>query len=179
MKKSDRRFLFLFLRYIILVLVAIPGMDLFYYVFLPLTKYPVFWVLEIFYDPVMLTNTIFVGNKMIEIVGACVAGAAYYFLLILALSTLGINWTKRLKIIGLSFGIFLFINVIRIIILSFMFIGGSVFFDVTHKLFWYVGSTLFVIIIWFLCVKIFNIEKIPIYSDLKFIYNVSSLKKNN
>ena len=35
---------------------------------------------------------------------------------------------------------------------------------------WYLGSTLFVIGIWFIEVKLFKIKEIPIYSDIKFLY---------
>lgn len=57
-----------------------------------------------------------------------------------------------------------------------MYVEGSTFFDFTHKIFWFLGSTLFVVIIWFLEVKIFKIKDIPIYTDLKFLYKDSLLK---
>lgn len=178
MKNDHKKIMNLFIRYIILILIAIPGMDLFYFVLLPLTKWPVFWVLDIFYSPILLKDTIFIGTKIIEIVGACVAGSAYYFLLILNLATPNIERIKRLKIIFISFGIFLLINVVRIILLSFMYVEGSPIFDVTHKVFWYLGSTLFVVAIWFFQVYKYKIISIPFFSDLKFLYSLSSFKRS-
>jgi exosortase/archaeosortase family protein len=177
MKKDTKKILNLYLRYFILVLIAIPGFDLFYYFFLPLTKYPVFWFLGLFFDVRMVENMILVGKDVIEIIGACVAGSAYYFLLILNLSTPKIKVKKRMSMILFSFVIFYLINLLRIILLSFMFLEGSFWFDFSHKVFWYLGSTLLVLAIWFLEVKIYKIEEIPFYSDLKSLYKSSSSKK--
>ncbi len=177
MKKESEKFFSIILRYFILALIAIPGFDIFYMIFLPLTKFPVFYLLNLFYDPVMVGNAIFIFDKSIEIVGACVAGSAYYFLLILNLVTPNIKRITRLKMIFSGFLVFLVINLIRIFILSVMYLNDSQFFDFTHKLFWYLGSTLFIVIIWFVQVKINKVRSIPFYSDLKYIYGKSSFKK--
>jgi len=177
MNKKDKKVINIFLRYIFLILIALPGFGLLYEIFLPLTKYPVYWFIQIFFDPVMIGNTLTIGPKIIEIVGACVAGSAYYFLLILNLGTPEIKSSLRIKLIFLSFLGFLIVNIIRIIILSVMYIQNSPIFDFVHKLLWYFGSTILIVLIWFLEVKIFKIEKIPFYSDLKGLYQLSSLKK--
>lgn len=177
MKKESKKFLIIILRYLILALIAIPGFDFFYMIFLPLTKFPVFYLLSLFYDPVVLGNSIFIFDKSIEIVGACVAGSAYYFLLILNLSTPNIKRLNRIRMIFAGFLVFLLINIIRIFLLSVMYLNDSQFFDFTHKLFWYLGSTLFIVIIWFVQVKKNKIRSIPFYSDLKYIYGKSSFKK--
>jgi hypothetical protein len=49
-------------------------------------------------------------------------------------------------------------------------ISGSSFFDITHRIFWYALSTIFVAAIWFLEVYKFGIKEIPLYSDIKFLY---------
>jgi exosortase/archaeosortase family protein len=177
MKKESKKFMNIIIRYLILALIAIPGFDLFYFIFLPLTKYPVFYLLGMFYEPIVLSNVIFIADKSIEIVGACVAGSAYYFLLILNLATPEIKILKRLKMLAFAFLTFLIINIIRIFVLSIMYVNESQFFDFTHKLFWYLGSTLFIVVIWFVQVKKNKIKLIPFYSDLKFIYGKSSFKK--
>ncbi len=177
MKEESKKFINIIVRYLILALIAISGFDLFYFFFLPLTEYPVFYLLSFFYDPVILGKAIFVANKSIEIVGACVAGSAYYFLFILNLSTPNIKILKRLKMLFFACMVFLVINILRIFVLSIMYINDSQFFDFTHKLFWYLGSTIFIVIIWFMQVKKNKILSIPCYSDLKFIYGKSSLKK--
>jgi len=166
------------IRYLILVLVAIPGFGYIYYLLSPITTYPVGFLLSLIYSVQIAPGMIMVGNlALIEIIGACIAGSAFYFLLILNLSIPNIGWKKRLTMIVFSFVIFLIINILRIFILSIMFVSGSAFFDITHKIFWYLGSTLFVILIWFLEVKVFNIKEIPFYSDLKILYLKSLLKK--
>jgi len=177
MNKESKRTLNLFLRYLLLVLIALPGLDIFYVIFLPLTKYPVYWFLQIFFNPVMVGNTLIVGSKFIEIVGACVAGSAYYLLLVLNLGTPDIKTPLRIKMILLSFLGFLLVNIIRIIFLSVIYLNNSPAFDFLHKVFWYFGSTILIVFIWFLEVKIFDIKGIPFYSDLKRLYQSSSLKK--
>lgn len=177
MKKTDKRFYDIFLRYFALVLVALPGMDLFYFLFSPLTTYPVFWGLLASYKAVLLNNSIFIGPKIIEIVGACVAGSAYYLLLILNLATPKISWKRRLAALAFSWGAFLIINILRIYFLSLMYLNGSQLFDITHKVFWYLGSTIFLVAIWFLTVKVFKFKHTPFYEDLRFIYRQSSFAK--
>jgi exosortase/archaeosortase family protein len=172
-----KKYLDIILRYSILVLIAILGFDIFYFIFLPLTKYSVYYLLNIFFEPIMLGNSIFIGLDTIEIIGACVAGSAYFFLLILNLSTPDIKINKRLSMIVTAFFAFLIINILRIFFLSLMYINDSPLFDITHKLFWYLGSTLLVIVIWFAQVKLYRIKNIPFYSDIKSIYRQSSFKK--
>ncbi len=177
MKDDSKKVLGIFLRYIILIAVVIPGLALFYDLFLPLTKYPVLYILEIFFNPIVSGNTIFIGAKNLDIIGACVAGSAYYLLLILNLSTPDIKLYKRVKMIILSFLIFLVVNIIRIVILGIMFVNNSSLFELTHEILWYAGSTILVVGIWFYEVVAFKIRSIPVYSDIKYIYGKSSLKK--
>lgn len=168
------------IRYLILVLVAIPGFGYIYYLLSPITTYPVGFLLSLIYNVHIAPGTILIGDlALIEIIGACIAGSAYYFLLILNLSVPNVGWKKRLNMIVFSFVIFLIINVLRIFVLSIMFVSGSAFFDVTHKIFWYLGSTLFVILIWFLEVKVFKIEGIPFYTDLMSLYKKSLFTKKS
>ena len=51
-----------------------------------------------------------------------------------------------------------------------VFFLGFSFFDITHKVFWYFISTIFVVGIWFIEIKIFKIKEIPFYSDLNLLY---------
>ena len=177
MKEETKKNFYLFLRYLFLVLIAVPGFDIFYYFLLPATLYPVYYILKISFAPVLLGHVIFLGQKSIEIVGACVAGSAYYLLLILNLSVPKIKPLLRIKMIFFSFLVFLVINIIRIIILSFMYVDNSSIFNIVHEAFWYIGSTVVVVGIWFLEVWIYKIKGVPFYTDLKRIYNESSLKR--
>lgn len=167
---EKRTILDIFLRYSILIVVAIPNLFLFYYIFTPLTIYPVYFLLGLFFNANLVGNMIFLnGNSLIEIIEACVIGSAYYLLLILNLTIPQIKLKKRIKAIIFSFGILLLINIFRIFLLSVLFASKSDFFEIAHKFLWYFGSIVIVILIWFLTVRIFKIKKIPVYSDFKTV----------
>lgn len=162
--KPDKKFLIL-ARYLIL-LALVFSLPLIYKIFTPLTIYPSAFLLNFFYD-VAVNNIFIINNEIfIEIIPACVAGSAYLLLLILNLTT-PMNIKKRIYSVLFSFLILLILNILRIFTLSVLYYNEFVFFDLTHKLFWYAGSTVFVILIWFFIVKIYNIKDIPVYSDLK------------
>jgi len=176
MNKKEKRFLGISIRYLFLILVAFNSFWIFYFILRPLTLYPVYFLLKTFYN-VSLSGIILQVEKVsIEIINACIAGSAYYLLLILNLS-IPSKIFKRLKMICFAFLLLLIMNILRIFFFSLLAISGSSFFDLTHKIFWYFLSIFFVLGIWFLEVKIFKIKEIPLYSDLKFIYGNSSLKK--
>ncbi len=157
----------LVLRYVILLAVAIPNLYIFYLIFTPLTTYPVYFLLNLFNIP----------TASISLIPACIAGSAYYLLLILNLSTPSIKFIKRTKLILIAFATFLIINILRIIFLCILYTSGSPFFDATHKIFWYAGSTILVIAIWFIQVKIYKIKHIPIYTDIKYLYRQTKKRK--
>jgi len=178
MKKSSKQILSLFVRYAIIVLISFPNLYLFYAIFTPLTLYPVFFLLSLFFKASLSENIILLQGFSIEIIQACVAGSAYYLLFILNISVPDIKISRRIKMILLSFAALLVVNVLRIFLLSLMVFYGSSYFEITHKLFWYILSTIFVIVIWFAEVRIFKIKQIPIYSDLKFSFQ-GLLKKSH
>jgi len=161
-----------------MVLIAIPGLWIFYIIFTPLTLYPIYFLLNLFFDATLSGNIITVYNCFpIEIIEACVAGSAYYLLLILNLSTPNILLKKRLRIIAESFLALLIINLLRILFLSVMYVSGSGLFDVTHKIFWYFSNIILIVGIWFFMVKSFKLKETPFYSDIKFFFNLK--KKAN
>ncbi|MCK4553164.1 pacearchaeosortase [Candidatus Pacearchaeota archaeon] len=178
MDKTGKQFKDILIRYAILILSALPNLYLFYFVFTFLTIYPVYFLISLFFEPSLMGNIILVNKIPIEIIPACISGSAYYLLFILNLSTPNIRIKKRIKMIFLAFASLLILNILRIFLLSMMLITGSVWFGITHMFFWYVLSVVFVLGIWFLEVKFFRIKQIPFYSDLKFIYKNSSLKKS-
>ena len=161
----------LFFRYIILLIVGLPGPYLFYLVFTPLTIYPVFFVLRLFYPSIILENTsLIIGANTINLIPACIAGAAYYLILILNLA-MPMKLEKRARSIIFAFFSFLLLNILRIVIFTALFIGGFELFDLAHKLTWYLGSTILIVAIWFLSVYIYKIKEIPFYTDLKNLSN--------
>lgn len=166
---NKQQSLIVLLRYIVLLLVAFPRLDLFYLVFTPLTVYPVFFILDLVKGADLVTSSlIMLEGQGIELIPACIAGSAYYLLLILNLTT-PMNSIKRIKSIFFLFASFLILNIARIILFSFLLLEGYEYFDLAHNLTWYAGSTVLVILLWFANVYIFKIREIPIYTDFKAI----------
>jgi exosortase/archaeosortase family protein len=179
MKKGDykRNYLSnLIARYSILVLFGILNNWFFYLIFTPLTIYPVYFLLSFLFPTTLMYNVLFVKNIPIEIIGSCIAGSAYYLLLILNLATPTLKWGKRIGMLLFSFASLLTINILRIFLLSVLYVSGVSFFDTAHKLFWYFGSVLFVVLIWFLSVRLFHVKEIPFYSD---VISLLHLKRKN
>jgi len=166
-KKNFSDAIALISRYLILLIFGI-FLSVFYRVFLPLTLWPVYFLLKIFYDVSLTGNILSISGAKIEIISACVAGSAYYLLLILNLTT-SMKARQRFYSIAFSFLSLLVLNILRIFFLSILYLENFAFFDFTHKLFWYFLSIIFVIGIWFLTIKIFKIKNIPVYSDIKKI----------
>ena len=174
MNKTAKQFRDIIIRYTILILSALPNLYLFYFIFTPLTVYPVYFLLSLFFEPSLMGNIILINNIPIELIKACISGSAYYLLFILHLSIPNIKIKKRMKMILLAFASLLILNILRIFFLSLMLITDSIWFGITHMFFWYVLSVVFVLGIWFLEVKFFRIKQTPFYSDLKFMYKNSS-----
>lgn len=161
-----------------MIAVAIPNLYLFYLIFTPITIYPLYWFLSMFTEVSLNGTMLFLNNSYyIEIIGACVAGSAYYLLFILNFSTPNIKLGKRIGMLLVTFFSFLIINLLRIILLSFMYLANSPWFETAHEIFWYLGSIVFVVGIWFLMVWKFGIKEIPFYSDI--IHLVKQIRKNN
>lgn len=162
----------IFFRYLILILVAVPNLFLFYKIFTPLTVYSVSFFLSFFYSVSISQSTILLNNIFpIELIPACIAGSAYYLLLILNLSTPNLKIKNRIASITISFFALLVFNVLRISFLVFLLFNSPKLFAIFHKFIWYFMSVLLVILIWFFIVKIFKIKEIPFYSDAKKILN--------
>ncbi len=185
MNKSNYKIIEIILRYFIILLASFNGLALFYFVFTPLTYYPVYFLFSLVFEnvsfiiteylPVIILNEMF----LIELIPACIAGSAYFLLLMLNLSTPNIKLKKRVYAIVFSFGIFLLINIIRIFIFGILAYSEYKYFDFTHWLFWNIMSIVFVVGIWFAEVKIFKIKEIPFYSDIKFFFNKSVFGRKN
>ncbi|MEK6913872.1 MAG: pacearchaeosortase [Nanoarchaeota archaeon] len=175
--REDKYYFFdIIARYVILFITGILNNAVFYLLFTSLTISAVYFSLGLFFDASLVENIILINKLPIEIIGSCVAGSAYFLLLILNLSTRGIGLKKRLGMLLFSFVSLFIINVLRIFLLSIMFISGQPLFDISHRLFWYAGSTIFVVGIWFLSVKLFKVKEIPFYSDIKSLLKKSKIK---
>lgn len=169
-KIEDFWILDILIRYVLagLSLFSIP---LFYLIFKPLTVWLVWFFLGIFYPVSINGNFLIFNQASVEIIDACIAGSAYFLLLILNLLTREIKILKRISIFLFCFLSLFLLNVIRLLILIPLFLNNSVWFDLTHKIFWFGLSVVFVALIWFLAIRIFRISKVPVYSDVAFIWS--------
>jgi len=164
-------------RYLILLIVAFLGLEIFYFVFSPLTVYPVFLILGLFFKTTLLSeSTILIPGNEIELIGACIAGSAYSLLLILNLATPDIKIKQRLQLLGYSFVAILSLNILRIFLLSVLATKSIFYFNLVHMFFWYVLSIVFVVAIWIYLTKKFKIKKIPFYSDIKSLHKLTKRK---
>jgi len=167
--KKDISLYLIFIRYIIL-LALMFSLPLIYIIFAPLTIYPSGFLLDLVFNNVSINANMISINlqTFIQIIPACIAGSAYLLLLILNL-TIPMRAKQRLYTLLFSFTLLLVLNIFRIFILSLLYYHNYAFFDITHKLFWYVLSIVFVVLIWLLTLKIYSIKKIPVYSDVKYV----------
>jgi len=156
----------IFFRYLIILISGI-FISVFYYIFAPITIGAVYLILKIIYPSALLSgNMIVLGSHSISLIRACIAGAAYYLLFILAMSV-PLDYLKRIKSIIFLFFSFLAINVIRIAIFAILFVGNFQQLSFAHLLFWYAGSTILIICLWFVNTKIFRLKAIPFITDIK------------
>lgn len=164
----EKRHINLLTRYLIL-LALIFSLPIIYKILTPLTTNTTAYVLKLFYQVSMHKDIIIINtNTPIKIISSCVAGSAYLLLLILNL-TIPLPLKKRIYTILFSLITLFIINILRITFLSILLVNNFKFFDITHKFFWYFLSTAFVLIIWFLEVKLFKIKSIPVYDDVRFL----------
>jgi exosortase/archaeosortase family protein len=165
--KQYPRVIGLFARYLALLILGIGNLYLFYKILTPLTIRTISVILNIFSPVTVSDNIIRFNGILIEIIPACVAGAAFFLLLFLILSSAEIKPGKRSLLIILSM-LFLFIlNILRIILLAF--VSRSDYFGTAHWISWHILSTIFVVGIWFALVKIYKIKSIPVYSDVLYL----------
>jgi len=177
MNKQSKRIIGLFARYISILFLCVGNLYLFYKILTPLTIKTVSTLLAIFSPTTVADNVIYFKGIIIEIVPACVVGAAFLLLLSLILSTAEIKPQKRAVIIFISMLTLYLINIIRIIILTLL--VKSSYFQTAHWIFWHIISTLFVAAIWFAMVKIYKIKSIPVYSDIMYIQGLVKKPKRS
>ena len=134
------------LRYLAIVILSLNSLYLFYLIFTPLTVYPVHFILSIFYSASLEKSTIIINGIMINLIDACIAGSAYFLLFLLNFSTPKIK--KRFFVLFACFSAFLVINILRIVVLSALFLSDFSYFMQAHLLSWYLLTALFVILIW-------------------------------
>ncbi len=157
-------------RYLILLFFSLLGMYLFEGLVLFLTVYPVFFIAYMFDrgSEVIAKSVLLYKGVYFSIIPACIAYSAYLLLLILNLTTPMRDRKRVNSLVFLMFS-FLFFNIIRISSFMLLYSFGFEYFDEAHKFFWYFGSTVIVVALWFVNVRLFKINEMPIYSDFKFL----------
>jgi exosortase/archaeosortase family protein len=176
MNKQSRRLLGLFSRYIALILLGLGNLYLFYKILTPITIKSVSIILSILGKSKVIENIIVHNGTIIEIIPACVAGAAFYLLFILILSTAEIRPKKRAIALMAATLMLFVLNVLRIVFLAL--ISSALYFELIHWIFWHLVSTIFVVAVWLVTIKIYEIKTIPIYSDIKYVKSlINPVKK--
>ncbi|MSS74700.1 pacearchaeosortase [Candidatus Pacearchaeota archaeon] len=165
------------LRYGLILVIGIYALAPLYWFLTPLTVFGTYLALSLVSHTTLLAETSLVfKGEYIALVPACIAGAAYYLLLICA-CTIPISWKERGKLIATSFGIFFLVNLLRILLATYLATSNQSLFDATHALFWYAGSTLIVIACWFGTATYYDIKEIPILTDIQNLIKAMQSKQ--
>lgn len=160
-----------------IILCFIP-LSFFYFIFTPLTLYATYLLL-IYYNPTILGINLLINQYTFTFVEACILGSAYYLLWLLTMLTKDIKLMTRIKMILLGFLLIYIANIIRIIALIFIAINYSLdWFDLVHMFIWVFVTSTYVALVWIFLVRRYKIKSIPIYSDLKYLYEKSLFKKS-
>jgi hypothetical protein len=159
----------IFLRYLLAIISSVNSLWIFYLIFTPLTLYPSYFILGLFYSASLEQSTIIINGTLISLIDACIAGAAYFLLTALNLLTPDLSIGKRILVLLFEYSGFLIANIIRIVVLSLLLLKGSSYFTEAHIISWHVVSALFVVAIWIAAVKLFRIKSIPFYSDFMYL----------
>jgi exosortase/archaeosortase family protein len=159
-------------RYSFAILLAL-SYKLFYIVLSPLTIFTTFSLLSIFTPVTLNENMLTLQSASFIIIPACIAASAYLFLAILILLTRNISFRKGLELFLMGSGLIFLFNVIRILLLIFVYVKlGENYFQAIHLTFWYVLSTIVVVLIWIFLTKKYKIKEVPVYSDLKSLVSM-------
>ncbi|HLD15415.1 MAG TPA: pacearchaeosortase [Candidatus Nanoarchaeia archaeon] len=141
---------------------------IFYFVFIPLTLYLSYFSLKLFYNPVLIDNSIFIKGNELVFVEACAALSAYLLLALLILLTKNINLKKSLKIFFVGSLLILAMNLIRIDVLIIVLIEKGVnYFETLHLFFWKILSSVYVALVWIFMTYKFKVKEIPVVDDFK------------
>ena len=136
----------------------------FYYkILFPLTVYPAYFIINLFYSVSFVGNSFVISNSIVNFIPACIAVAAYALLFLLIIFTKGIGLKKSVKIFLIGSGLILVMNVLRIDLLLIILVElGNGYFDKVHLLFWHFVSGVYVAFVWIYLVKKFRVSGVPI-----------------
>jgi exosortase/archaeosortase family protein len=157
---------------LVIIMIFIVFYEFYAKILSPLTIYPAYFIIDLFYSANLINGSIFIENYIIKFIPACIAVLAYALLFLLIILTKNIDFKKSLKIFLFGSLLILIMNIIRIDLLLFILVEfGDNMFDKVHLLFWNFVSGIYVAFVWIYLVKRFKIQEIPIVSDIKELYN--------
>lgn len=168
---TNKKIIGLFSRYLVILIFGIGNMYLIYKILTPPTIHATNLLLSVFTQTTLIGNTIYFGQVIIEIAPSCVAGSAFYLLLILLFSTADIKPKTRLYAILTAIAILFVLNVTRILILAPLTTLPN--FETIHWVFWHIVSTVFVVTTYIATIKLYKIKSIPVYSDIKYLIGLT------
>ena len=171
---NNKKIIGLFSRYLIILLLGTGKLYLIYKVLTPLTIQTTNTLLNVFTQTTLRENIIYFGQIIIEIAPSCVAGSAFYLLLILLFTTADVNIKTRVTAILTAITILFALNITRILILAFLTTSPN--FETIHWIFWNIVSTVFVVATYIATIKLYKIKSIPIYSDFKYLKSLTKQK---
>ena len=167
----------MFSRYLLIILLGLGNLYLFYKLLTPLTISVLDAILSLSGDALIIGNSIHFKRIIFEIVPACIAGSAFYLMFILVFSTAEIKLRKRIAILVSSFALLFVFNMSRLVFL--VSIVRTSYFETVHWLLWNFVSVIFVVGIWILMVYLFHLKTTPIYSDLKYLFDLIYSRKKS
>lgn len=177
MDKQIKNIVEIFSRYLLIVVLGLGNLYLFYEFLTPLTISILDAILSLSGDSLVIGNSIHFKRVIFEIIPACIAGSAFYLMFILVFSTREITFRRRLAVLLSSFVLLFSFNMTRLVFL--VSIVRASYFQAVHWLLWNFVSIIFVVGIWILMVHLFRLKNIPIYSDLKYLFDsIDSGKKS-
>lgn len=174
MNKDYKKIINLFLRYAIILILGVGNLYIIYGALTPLTVNATNLAIKILTPTTLINNTIHFSQATIEIAAPCVAGSAFYLLLALLLSTSNVKPKTRIYSILTAVAILFTLNITRILILASMITSPN--FEIIHWIFWHILSTIFVVATYVATIKLYKIESIPVYSDIKHIRSLVKSK---
>lgn len=170
----------LIIRVLIAILVT-ALYEFFYIIFNPATIYSSWFLLKLLgYDADVSGINMTINGAKFIFIEACIALAAYYLLFLLVIFTKGLGFRKSVKLFLLGSLLILAMNIIRIDLLIVLFLeAGKKWFGAVHMIFWKFIAGIYVALVWIFLVRKFKIKEIPIYSDLKTLYDKSLFGKKS
>ncbi len=172
MNKDEKKTINIFLRYSLILILGSFNLYIIYKILTPLTIQATSLAIRIFTPTILTSNIIQFNQTTIQIVPACVAGSAFYLLLVLFLSLSTMSPKARLRAILTALTALFTLNITRILFLAS--IANYPSFETIHWIFWHIVSTIFVVAIYIATIRYYKIKQLPIISDLKYL---NSLRK--